>query len=168
MKCIDETEEEKFLNDFMLAIVGKEKKSIDFMNIKFRKVFNKIPEEDLPKKLKLQKNRIGYINNLSDIEKRIVKARLKELVETNDASKSLPTNMAIVASILFICNMLFNLADIEDINSITFLFLLLLCGSVVLILIVNHHLNKLINYRKTAIYLNELLEDVLKITDEKK
>lgn len=157
-----------FQKKFMLAIVDKEKETMKFLDANFREIANNINEKSMNIEFQSQLDKINEIKALSEIEKQIAKARLKELVEANDASKSLPTNMAIIASVLFTCNMLLNSKYLKDVNINEFFlwWILFLIGA--LICIVAYYLKKHINYRKTAIYISELLEDSLKTTNEDK
>ena len=164
---------------FMQNIYSKDKELNAFLNNKFRVSKNGTTQSNVEKN-------IDSLKDLSEIEKKITKARLKQFEEVHDVSKSFPTKIAltgaILAAVYFITNFIFNtskyLKDNEfpgvwnvlkngDSQYYPFLFIIIcIFIGIVLFLIFNTEIYSSDKYRATAIYANALLADALNVEKE--
>lgn len=164
---------------FMQNIYSKDKELNAFLNNKFRVSKNGTTQSNVEKN-------IDSLKDLSEIEKKITKARLKQFEEVHDVSKSFPTKIALTAAILtavyFITNFIFNISknlkDNEfpgvwnvlkngDSQYYPFLFVIIcIFIGIVLFLMFNTGIYNSNKYRATAIYVNALLADALNVDKE--
>lgn len=169
---------------FMQNIYSKDKELNAFLNNKFRVSKNGTTQSNVEKN-------IDSLKDLSEIEKKIAKARLIQLEENNDVSKFFPSIIAITAALFVVINTIsiwiikgvdLKISDqkqkikesgnsLKDFDSLAILkedIILLLPAvtiAIVLIVYLSYKISKNINYRNTAIYTNSLLQETL--TDKK-
>lgn len=168
---------------FMENIYSKNKKLNAFLNNEF--CFSENNTKNDTYKSNVEKN-IDSLKGLSELEKKIAKARLKQFEEVHDVSKSFPTKIALLGAMLavvyFITTFIFNtskgLKDNEfpgvwnvlkngDSQYYPFLFLIIcIFLGLVLFLILNTGIYNSNKYRATAIYVNALLADALDVEKE--
>lgn len=98
---------------FMQNIYSKDKELNAFLNNKFRVSKNDTSQSDVEKN-------IDSLKVLSELEKKIAKARLIQLEENNDVSKFFPSLIAIIAALLLSINIIsgwvIDTAKIEETN----------------------------------------------------
>lgn len=154
----------EFNTQFANAVCSKDKK----LNIFLKKHFyisDKYP--DGSKTLSQVSRKNGFVKEMSAIEKRVTKARLKQLEENNDTSKSFPSIISIIAALLFIINVIVNMGGDKNSNASSIetlvpalIIAIILCVSLVF------SLTRRFNFRETAIYMNSLLADALNVEKE--
>lgn len=189
---------------FMNAIYGKDKELNEFLLRNFyiinrnkpnwRDRFKKIFTKDYTTKRHTQREvdrKVKLLEQLTVGEKKVAKARLKQLEENNDVSKFFPSIIAITAALFVAINTIstwiikavdLKISDqkqkikesgnsLKDFDSLAILkediFLLLPAVTIAIVLIVylSYKISKNSNYRNTAIYTNSLLQETL--TDKK-
>lgn len=168
-------EKEQFMN----AVYSKDKELNTFLKNNF------FVSENGTTQSNVEKN-IDSLKDLSEIEKKITKARLKQFEEVHDVSKSFPTKIALTGAMLavvyFITTFMFNTSKglkdnefpgvwnvLKNGDSQYYPFLILIVCiflGLVLFLILNTGIYSSNKYRATAIYANALLADVLNVEKE--
>lgn len=197
----ENTNEETFKKDFMQKIYGSYRGLNKFLISNFYIDPDKLGWRKIMMKMKLRKKRskqeeveenIAFLNSLTDGQKRVAKAKLKQLEENNDVSKIFPSIIAITAALLVVINTisrwiikgadlkisdqkerikesgnsLMNFDSLAILKEELGLMLSTFLIAIVLIIYLTYKLSKNSNHRSTTIYINSLLEDVLTIKEQ--
>lgn len=170
---------------FMQNIYSKDKELNAFLNNKFRVSKNDTSQSDVEKN-------INSLKDLSELEKKIAKARLIQLEENNDVSKFFPSIIAITAALLVVINTISSwiikgadlkiidqkerikesgnsLSNFDSLTILTeelFSLLPVLITALILIIYLTYKFSKNSNHRSTAVYINALLADTLNVEKE--
>lgn len=169
----------KFEEKFMKSIYSNDKKLNKFLSSNFyiinpykldcQNIFKKIFTRDskMNRHEQYQVNdKVDLLKKLSDGEKKVAKARLKQLEEDNDVTKFSSVQLVILAGLFVMLK-----SDVvfrDENNQGVFWWVLF----IVILSILFGYLYVVFtstagrNYRKTAIYCNSLLEDVLTVEKE--
>lgn len=154
----------EFNTQFANAVCSKDKK----LNIFLKKHFyisDKYP--DGSKTLSQVSRKNSFVKEMSAIEKRVTKARLKQLEESNDVSKFFPAIISIVAALLFSINVVVNMNNKGNWSAPSMLFLgIALIIAVILCVFLVCFVQRRFGFRETAIYMNSLLADALNVEKE--
>lgn len=143
---------ENFRKEFMNVICDKERKIYKFGKEHFILKGYNIEEEIRVFNLKLD-----FLESLTFREKRIVKAKLEEIKDSSDISKTLPITMGIITLLLTFAGLVIGFA----LNEKLYGFFIVLIGIAFLMILSAVRLYQGIKNRKIAVYLNALLEKTL-------
>lgn len=150
---------DKELNEFLIRNFYIVNRNNPNWRDRFKKIFTKgyttkrHTQHEVDRKVKL-------LEHLTVGEKKVAKARLTQLVEDNDISKYVPSQIAVLAGILVIVNMFLDSLNIGKIGA--FFSVAIVSGYFV----INRDIFKNRNYRRVGIYVNILLDDVLTFKKE--
>lgn len=149
---------------FMNAIYNKDKKLNTFLKNNFFVSENNLEDDTIQPDVG---GNIDSLKDLSELEKKIAKARLIQLEESNDVSKFFPSMISIVAALLFSINILVNINDEKKLDLLDkLIFLVPLIIAVLLCVLLVYSLQIRFNFRETAIYMSSLLADALNVEKE--
>lgn len=166
---IEETEEnnnneDKIKKEFMKKISSSDKE----LNVFLESTFYVDPIESKNKfssQSEVEQS-INSLNNLTNGEKKVAKARLKQFEEDNDVTKSSAIQLVILGGVFVIVNS----SAIVESGKLNGFFWFVLFVVIALISLGYTYIVFALrfgrNYRKTAIYCNSLLEDVLTVEKE--
>lgn len=141
--------EGNFKEEFMQALEFKDKKLNNFLSKNFNLGKTKIEEFE---------DRCASLSELTDSKKKLAKARLKQFEERNDASKKLPFMLSLAVFLFVIVTAIYNISDGKSNNS--FMLVEIIIFSILILYLLFQNINYEKN-RDTAVYVKELLKDIL-------
>lgn len=153
--------EDKIKKEFMKKISSSDKE----LNVFLESTFYVDPIESKNKfssQSEVEQS-INSLNNLTDGEKKVAKARLKQFEEDNDVTKFSNIQLVILGGLFVIVNSLV-IVESEKLNGFFWVVLFVVIASILLgytYIVFTFRFGR--TYRKTAIYCNLLLEDVLTV-----
>lgn len=168
-----------FKKRFMQKIYSKDKELNEFLVRNFyivnrnkpnrRDRFKKIFTKDYTTKHHTQHEvdrKVNLLKQLTDGEKKVAKARLKQFEEDNDVTKFSSIQLVILAGLFVMLKSDIIFQRGKEDGGIWWVLFIVILFILIGYLHVTHTFTTGRNYRKTAIYCNSLLEDVLTVEKE--